>query len=85
MLSYSTLEIRKSMKKEKYEITLLKGNVPNKNCVTFTPEALANAVENYNKTHKDSRLFINAEGNLAMSTYSYSKILEDGTVVEDRE
>ena len=51
MLSYSTLEIRKSMKKEKYEITLLKGNTPNKNCTTFIPEALANAVENYNKTH----------------------------------
>lgn len=73
------------MKNEKYEITLLKGNVPNKHNVIFTPEALANAVENYNKTHEDSRLFINAEGNLAMSTYSYGKILEDGTVVEDKE
>lgn len=70
--------------KKEYEIILLKGNTPNKNCVTFTPEALANAVENYNKTHKDSRLFINAEGNLAMSTYSYGKILEDGTIVEDK-
>ena len=65
------------MKEEKYEITLLKANTPSKNCVTFTPEALANAVENYNKIHKDSRLFINAEGNLAMSTYSYDKVLED--------
>lgn len=35
--------------KKEYETTLLKGNTPNKNCVTFTSEALANAVENYNK------------------------------------
>lgn len=70
--------------KESYEITLLKANTPNKHNVVFTPEALANAVENYNKTHKDSRLFINAEGNLAMSTYSYGKVLEDGTVVEEK-
>lgn len=47
--------------KKEYETTLLKGNTANKNCVIFTPEALANAVENYNKTHKDSRLFINVE------------------------
>lgn len=67
------------------EITLLKGNVPNKNCVTFAPETLAKMVENYNKTHEDSRLFINAEGNLAMTTYSYGKILADGTIVEDKE
>lgn len=72
-------------KEDSYAITLLKGDTPNKNCVTFTPEALANAVEDYNKTHKDSRLFINTEGNLAMSTYSYGRILEDGTVVEDKE
>lgn len=64
------------MKEEKYEITLLKANTPNKNCVTFTSEALANAVENYNKIHKDSRLFINAEGNLAMTTCSHGKPLE---------
>lgn len=73
------------MKEEKYEITLLKANTPNKKCVIFTPEALANAVENYNKTHEDSRLFLNAEGNLAMTTYSHGRILEDGTVVEDKE
>lgn len=72
------------MKREK-EITLLKGNVPNKHNVTFTPEALVNAIENYNKTHKDSRLFVNAEGNLAMTVYSYSKILKDGTVLEGKE
>lgn len=71
------------MKKEK-EITLLKGNIPNKHNVTFTTEALVNAVENYNKTHKDSRLFVNAEGNLAMTVYSYCKILEDGTVLESK-
>ena len=70
------------MKEEKYEITLLKGNTPNKNCVTFTTEALANAVENYNKIHKDSRLFINIEGNLATTTYSYSKLLEKKEVGE---
>lgn len=70
--------------KEGYEITVLKANTPDRHNVVFTPEALANAVENYNKTHKDSRLFINAEGNLAMSTYSYGKILEDGTIVEDK-
>lgn len=70
------------MKEEKYEITLLKANNPNKNCVTFTPEALANAVENYNKTCKDSRLFINAEGNLAMTTRSYGKLLENTEVGE---
>lgn len=69
--------------KEWYEITVLKANTPDKQNVVFTPEALANAVENYNKTHEDSRLFINAEGNLAMSTYSYGEVLEDGTVVED--
>ena len=73
------------MKKEKYEITLIKGNTPNKRNIVFTPEALANAVENYNKTHDDSRLFINVEGNLAMTTYSHGRILEDGTVVEDKE
>ena len=70
------------MKEEKYEITLLKGNVPNKHNVTFTSEALVNAVENYNKIHKDSRLFINAEGNLAMTTCSYSKLLENKEVGE---
>ena len=70
------------MKEEKYEITLLKANALNKNCVTFTPEALANAVENYNKIHKDSRLFINAEGNLAMTTCSYGKFLENKEVGE---
>lgn len=64
-------------KEDSYEITLLKGNVPNKRNVTFTSEALANAAENYNKTHKDSRLFINAEGNLAMTIYSHDKVLED--------
>ena len=37
------------MKEEKYEITLLKGNVPNKHNVIFTSEALANAVENYSE------------------------------------
>lgn len=65
------------MKKDKYKITLLKANTLNKNCVTFTPETLVNAVENYNKIHKDSRFFINAEGNLAMTICSHGKLLED--------
>ena len=41
---------------------------------------MAKAVEEWNKTHTDSRMFVNAEGQLCISTYNWGHILEDGTV-----
>ena len=70
------------MKEEKYEITLLKANGPHKNHTRFSTEALTSAIESYNKSHENSRLFLQPDGSLAMSVYSWGEILEDGTIVE---
>ena len=65
-------------------IDLLKANEPTKNNKIYTLEALAGAIDNYNKTHKNSRLFLQSDGNIGMSVTSWGRIAEDGTVIEEK-
>ena len=68
------------MSKDKYVI--LKLDEPNKNNQVFTPEALKDAMEKWNKEHPDDEMFIDAEGNLAMSSKQFGH-LENGIFVQD--
>lgn len=68
------------MSKDKYVI--LKLDEPNKNNQVFTPEALKGAIEKWNKEHPDDEMFIDVEGNLAMSSKQFGH-LENGIFVQD--
>ncbi len=70
--------------KRSYELTLIQGDVPNRNHVSYDPEAMAKAIDSYNKTHKESRLFLQPDGNIGMSISYQAKIAKDGTIVEDK-
>lgn len=64
-------------------MTLIQGDVPNRDHVSYDLEAMAKAVGSYNKTHKESRLFLQPNGNIGMSISYQAKIAKDGTIVED--
>ena len=68
------------MSKDKYVI--LKLDESNKNNQVFTPEALKGAIEKWNKEHPDDEMFIDVEGNLAMSSKQFGH-LENGIFVQD--
>ena len=70
--------------KESYELTLIQGDVPNRGHVSYDPEAMAKAIDSYNKTHKESRLFLQPDGNIGMSISYQAKIAKDGTIIEDQ-
>lgn len=70
------------MSEDKYVI--LKVDEPNKNNQVFTPDAIKGAMEKWNKEHPDDEMFINAEGNLAMSSRRYGR-LENGVFIEAQE
>ena len=69
--------------KGSYELTLIQGDVPNRNHVSYDFEAMVKAIDSYNKTHKKSRLFLQPDGNIGMSIPYQTKIAKDGTIVED--
>ncbi len=60
---------------------ILKLDSPNKNNQVFTPDAIKGAMEKWNKEHPDDEMFINAEGNLAMSSRRFGRI-ENGIFIE---
>lgn len=64
-------------------MTLIWGDVLNRIPVSYDPEAMAKAIDSYNKTHKKSRLFLQPDGNIGMSISYQTKIAKDGTIVED--
>ena len=68
------------MSEDKYVI--LKLDESNKNNQVFTPEALKGAIEKWNKEHPDDEMFIDAEGNLAMSSKQFGH-LENGIFVQE--
>lgn len=70
--------------KESYELTLIQGDAPNRNHVSYDPEAMVKAIDSYNKTHKESRLFLQSDGNIGMSISYRAEIAKDGTIVEDQ-
>lgn len=67
------------MSEDKYVI--LKLDEPNKNNQIFTPNAIKGAMEKWNKEHPDDEMFIDAEGNLAMSSRRLGHI-ENGIFVQ---
>lgn len=64
-------------------MTLIRGDVPNRNHISYDPEAMVKVIDSYNKTHKKSRLFLQPDGNIGMSISYQTKIAKDGTIVED--
>lgn len=69
------------MNEDKYVILEL--DKPNKNNQIFTSDAIKGAMEKWNKEHPDDEMFIDVEGNLAMSSRRLGHI-ENGIIVEDR-
>lgn len=61
---------------------ILKLDEPTKNNQVFTPEAIKGAMERWNKEHPDDEMFIDAGGNLAMSSRLFGH-LENGIFVQE--
>lgn len=68
---------------EEGKYVILELDEPNKNNQILTPNAIKGAMEKWNKEHPDDEMFIDAEGNLAMSSRRFGHI-ENGIFIEDR-